>query len=130
MSPYSILRVNTDMSPQRLQLRRAKGWRLQNASRALSEHCSDGLPARSVARPHPWSNPYVIGHDGDRRQCLARYEQFLLPYTHDCGSLDDYYVSTAVIKAVKDELGGYNLACWCAVGLDCHADFLLAIAND
>lgn len=39
--------------PQRLQLSRRKGFRLQTASRALN-----GLPAVNVARPSKWGNPY------------------------------------------------------------------------
>ena len=35
--------------PDRIQLRRTAGWRLPPG-------------ARSVARPHPWSNPFRIGY--------------------------------------------------------------------
>lgn len=40
--------------PVRLQLSRAKGFNLQAQSRGLN-----GLPARSVARPGPFGNPFV-----------------------------------------------------------------------
>jgi hypothetical protein len=39
--------------PVRLRLSRAKGFDLQATSRALN-----GLPAKSVARPGPWGNPF------------------------------------------------------------------------
>jgi hypothetical protein len=34
-----------------------------------------------------------------------------------------------LIEAARRELAGKNLACWCRVGLSCHADVLLEIAN-
>jgi hypothetical protein len=30
---------------------------------------------------------------------------------------------------LRSELGGRNLACWCAPNGPCHADLLLALAN-
>lgn len=33
------------------------------------------------------------------------------------------------INAIKAELCGKDLACWCALDKPCHADVLLAIAN-
>jgi hypothetical protein len=32
--------------------------------------------------------------------------------------------------ATQRELGGKNLACWCAEGAACHADVLLDLANE
>jgi len=32
-------------------------------------------------------------------------------------------------KAIRAELRGKNLACWCPIGEPCHADVLLEIAN-
>lgn len=44
------------VQPVRLQLRRAKGFNLQRLSLE-----TNGLPAKSVARPHKWGNPFVVG---------------------------------------------------------------------
>ena len=35
----------------------------------------------------------------------------------------------ASIHAIRTELRGKNLACWCPLGGPCHADVLLALAN-
>ena len=32
-------------------------------------------------------------------------------------------------EAIRQELAGKNLACWCPIGSPCHADVLLEIAN-
>src|SRR3990167_632731 len=43
-------------TPQRIQLRRTKGFRLQAASQA-----ANGLPCINVARPGPHGNPFKVG---------------------------------------------------------------------
>lgn len=94
----------------------------------------------SVARPHKWGNPYVIGQVMQDR----RYR-----YINGCGESfelrDGIWIpdaETAVrafrhwlrlnpakIKELRDELAGKNLACWCKPGTPCHADVLLDLAN-
>ncbi len=91
--------------PARVQLRRTRGWRKPRA-------------AVVVARPSRWGNPFRLGVDGDRDECVARYRQALLggqlPFS---------------IADVRHELAGRDLACWCPHHLACHADVLLDIAN-
>ena len=88
--------------PERIQLRRTKGWRKP-----------DG--AVVVARPSRWGNPFRVGVDGDRAQCVAAYrgalEQGELPFT---------------VADIRRELAGHDLACWCPLDEPCHADVLLA----
>lgn len=111
--------------PVRLRLSRAKGFRLQAASRALN-----GLPAVSVARPGRWGNPYKAGPEINTGGCRipeitperavalfrARWEQALRTWPS---------ARTAI-----EELRGKNLACWCRPDQPCHADVLLELAND
>lgn len=41
-----------------------------------------------------------------------------------------YLDATPELKAAaRDELRGKDLVCWCAPDLPCHADVLLAVAN-
>jgi len=90
--------------PERIQLRRTKGWR--------KPAC-----AIVVARPSRWGNPFRVGVDGDRAQCVAAYRRALergeLRFTAD---------------DVRLELAGHDLACWCPLGEPCHADVLLEVA--
>lgn len=71
-----------------------------------------------VARPTRWGNPFVIGRDGSREETVARYRAAL-----ERGEL------AVSVAAVRAELAGRDLACWCALDVACHADVLLDIAN-
>ncbi|WP_101925582.1 MULTISPECIES: DUF4326 domain-containing protein [Luteimonas] len=96
-------------APVRLQLSRRRGFDLQAHSRARN-----GLEARVVARPSRWGNPFRIGIDGDRAECVVRFARQL---DADPAALD------------LAPLRGCNLACWCSLDGPCHADVLLARAN-
>ncbi len=116
--------------PQRMQLSRRRGFDLQAASRALN-----GLPAKRITRPGPWGNPFTIvdtaakyGLDDDAAQAKA---------VELCGLWLNGELDPALSpgpppsrEAIRSELGGHNLACWCRPGTPCHADVLIALAND
>lgn len=70
-----------------------------------------------VGRPTKWGNPYTIGKDGDRATVIKRYADRL-------DAFDPALHAEWVLP-----LRGRDLVCWCAP-LACHADILLAIAND
>ena len=105
--------------PRRVQLRRTKGWRMPPNT-------------LKVDRTTPWGNPFVVGRDGDRAECVARFARLL---AGDCGSEADERAWLARALAHRGELRGKNLACWCArprVGEPdiCHAAALLRFADD
>ncbi len=94
--------------PRRIQLSRKKGWR---------------KPAGAVvvARPTKWGNPYQAGKDGDgdRAYLVRLYREYLArPEQAD------------LVSAIKAELSGKDLCCWCPLDNPCHADVLLEIANE
>lgn len=91
--------------PQRLQLFRSKGFRLQEASLLRN-----GLPAVNVARPSRWGNPFTVENTG-RVPAVLRFACEVPPL------LD------------LTPLRGKNLACWCRADQECHADVLLELAN-
>jgi Domain of unknown function (DUF4326) len=110
--------------PDRIQLKRTKGWRLPAG-------------AVNVARPTVWGNPWREGTTGwsilpggviDRSgKTLTRQD-----------AVDSYRNSVMAdperVEQVRRELGGKDLACWCklpAAGEPdiCHAAVLLALAN-
>lgn len=118
------------VKPQRIQRRRAKGWRMP-----------DG--AVYVGRPGGWGNPFRMGEcykrvlvgdvetysvqigrnvDGyerivTRQQAVEWYRWYLS--LHDASWLANH------LKPLR----GKNLACWCPLDQPCHADVLLEIAN-
>jgi hypothetical protein len=90
--------------PRRVQLSRKKGWKMPENT-------------VSAARPGKWGNPFVVGDTPWGREpftpetAVQAFREWVEPY------------------AVRAELRGKNLACWCALNAPCHADVLLEIAN-
>ena len=116
--------------PQRLHLSRKKGFNLQEASRELN-----GLPAKIVARPGKWGNPFVIAEIAKRykldpAEAQARAVDLCTQWL--IGALRTSPLSPGPapsLDLIRSELAGYNLACWCKPGTPCHADVLIEIAN-
>jgi hypothetical protein len=98
-------------TPQRIQLKRTKGWR---------------MPPNTVKvdRSTKWGNPYKIG-----MQCLNPITG--ITSTIDAAKAVDLFRSFATPSAdiYQHHLRGKNLACWCKPGEPCHADVLLELAN-
>lgn len=104
------------MKPKRIQLSRKNGWR---------------MPPNTVvvSRPSKWGNPWKVGNWSSTLQrnmsptdACRRFETELL---HQVGGHFQWMRENA-----PNELRGKNLACWCKLGTPCHADILLAMAND
>lgn len=118
-----ILRPCFVRAPKRIQLHRTKGWR---------------KPAGTVKvdRSTKWGNPYVIGEPMDL--VCARRWGFNLKHTEfqpcDRETAVEAFRSLlafdgAAIDMIRRELAGKDLACWCPLTAECHADVLLEIAN-
>lgn len=136
-------------APQRVQLRRTKGWR---------------MPANtvSVARPGKFGNPYRVEHDplwyGGRIGFDGKPIVMNGPWMCVMPSSRHYSASSAgfwfqakseakakaielfrfraehlitgqALRADLIDLRGKNLACWCPLHSPCHADVLLDLAN-
>ena len=113
------------MNPQRIQLSRAKGFSLQQASKDLN-----GLCAVNVSRPGPWGNPFIVGQDGTRAECVRLFKLLLGGYialtTKATPAAQIDFLDHA--KANWGSLKGKNLACWCPASSECHATVLLEVA--
>jgi hypothetical protein len=70
-----------------------------------------------VTRPTKWGNPHPLPLG--RATAVRRYREDLL-----AGRL------AITVKDVKRELAGRDLACYCPLDQPCHADVLLAVANE
>ena len=68
-----------------------------------------------IGRPSKWGNPYVIGPRHTREEVIEKFEKYLAR-------------SPQLMAAVKEELKGKDLVCFCAP-LACHGDILLKLAN-
>lgn len=109
--------------PERIQLRRTKGWR---------------MPPNTVkvARPGNWGNPFRVGDpvgDGFHVDYYLTPEQAVREYRLWLrGHLTVFPVyrrRAPTIEEICRDLRGKNLACFYAPGQPCHADVLLEIAN-
>lgn len=98
-------------APVRIQLRRTKGFRLQEASIALN-----GLPAMKVDRTTRFGNGFIMAHEGTRHLAIASFREQAEAQWAAC---PEFYLP----------LRGHNLACWCGLDKDCHGDILLEIVN-
>lgn len=104
--------------PSRVQLRRAKGWK---------------MPPNTVKvdRSTKLGNPFVIGVSGDAASCVSWHAAVL-----SGGIVIDLKTPEAVqrqyradVLAAREEMRGKNLACWCRLDRPCHADNLLIFFN-
>jgi hypothetical protein len=111
--------------PKRIQLSRAKGWRLP-------------ANAAKVDRTTHFGNPYVIGERMDMKM-VRRWGWHISPEGQRivCKDASDavrrfehaLQWDEAIHDYVREELCGKDLACWCALDQPCHVTVLLRIAN-
>lgn len=119
--------------PERIQLRRTKGWR---------------MPPNTVKvdRTSRFGNPYLVerqagklwdAESGIWRGKLHSVRLLGGPYWYRCNLTREeaialackMFASETAPKLDLTDLRGKNLACWCPPGSPCHADVLLELAN-
>jgi hypothetical protein len=116
--------------PERIQISRAKGWR---------------MPPNTVKvdRTTIWGNPAIVGVHGSRAECVKWFAAFMLhgalvislPKDADGEYLADKLVRyRAKARRNLRTLRGKNLACWCSLPKAgepdlCHAAVLLELAH-
>lgn len=92
-----------------------------------------------VGRPTAWGNPWrIVGARGrwfvidDNEQVCAG--PFRAKRDAAAEAVDRYRKRMAHNECRRDaaraKLAGRDLACWCPLDMPCHADVLLAVAND
>lgn len=127
--------------PERVQLSRAKGWRMPpntvkvDRSTPLGNPWAPGSPGTVRIRTlrGTWDVvrlPMALTLDG----CVDRYRRWMRgEFTAPDGAIRmDHPLYDAVICDVPPavaHLRGLNVACWCKLGDPCHADVLLELAN-
>lgn len=98
--------MTTAPTPKRLQQKRTKGWRKPKGTIC-------------VGRGTRWGNPFRGSGDNPDRAMLARlYDEYL-----------QRPEQAELVKAIKSELRGKDLCCWCPIDQPCHADVLIRLAN-
>ena len=79
--------------------------------------------AISVGRPSVLGNPFRIGPDGDREECIAKFAAWLDAQLADPGSAAARKM--AALRKLLARHGHLTLFCWCAP-LPCHAEVIRA----
>lgn len=111
------------MSPQRIQMRRTKGWRKPEG-------------AVYVGRPSKWGNPFVVHPGGwggcDRHDfnCVMSSWDAVTKYRHSILWPIGGQPRVPTPDYIRQQLRGRDLACWCPLDQPCHADVLLELANE
>lgn len=115
-----------DVQAARIQRKRTAGWRAPAGAVYVGRGTRWGNPARVVFRKD--TGGWHVEHDHGagvgtwptaaeaRRFAVAVYEHHLDTHPY-------------LAKAVREELAGRDLLCWCPIDQPCHADVLLDLAN-
>ena len=70
-----------------------------------------------VGRPSKFGNNFIIGTHGNREECIKLYAEWI-------------QTQPELIEAIKTELKGKRLGCWCFPKYRCHAEILAWIADE
>ena len=120
--------------PERIQMSRQHPWRAEYPEAVI------------IARPSRWGNPFAVRasksdpeHERDVRRIMQEQYRIWLDggepsvpaAAADLLSLDAAAAHSAPpsVHEIREELAGHDLACWCPLGMPCHGDVLLEIAN-
>ena len=119
------------MTPQRIQRRRTKGWRMPEG-------------AVYVGRGTQWGNPFGVGGYVTPGNALWPYilrtfdvENRRMPWKRIAIQSRDiaaeaygwWFLEQPGLMLHVHELTGKDLCCWCPLNEPCHANFLLEMAN-
>ena len=105
-------------TPQRIQLSRARGFRLPPNTVVVARPSMFGNHYR-VADVHKLFAGLPNARKLAQQACVDAYRDWL----------DGSPAGDELKVLIRQKLRGKNLACWCAAGSPCHADVLLKIAN-
>ncbi len=69
-----------------------------------------------IGRGTIWGNPFVIGRDGNRKEVIEKYKEWITNQSE-------------LMERVKVELKDKILGCYCDVNIGCHGSVLIDIVN-
>ena len=131
--------------PQRIQRKRTKGWRMPAGAISVGRPSAFGNPAMIEVVPSDRERFTVYAGDvgpiigsfltrSEAHQRAVRWFRWWIQHT-DGTIWSSHNLSHAYADAHRQlterlpELAGHDLACWCPLELECHADVLLELAN-
>lgn len=119
--------------PQRIQLRRTKGWRMPANTVKVDRTTIYGNPFRIGDDPSKHKLWWRVSEDARNRFTADRWPWVI----HTAEEAVDLFRGLAnsdhnretLAAIARHDLEGRNLACWCPIDQPCHADVLLELAN-
>lgn len=131
--------------PERIQLRRTKGWRKPEGVIVVSRPGKWGNPIRITKERGRFCPMYRVhgsplDHHGGPSYCDMGTARHFAAWAFECDLLNGRYPDYPSIEEIRRELRGHDLACWCPprgvsrngslLEINCHGDVLLEIANN
>lgn len=109
--------------PQRIQRRRARGWRIPDGAVIVDRTSRFGNPFRIA-------DAVEANYEHPARACVSHFTAWLEGHS---AYQDTYTVGARTfdrrwMRAHLADLAGRDLACTCPPGAPCHADVLLKLA--
>jgi hypothetical protein len=77
-------------------------------------HCKRERYDVYIGRPSTWGNPFAIGRDGNRKEVIEKYRQWIS-------------TQPTLLQALPS-LKGKILGCWCAPRT-CHGEVLIDLVS-
>jgi hypothetical protein len=116
---------------QRIQRRRAKGWRRPDNAVIVDRSSRWGNPFTEADFPSVLATDGIAWGQQWREWAVGQYEDWLKGAGGDLlvvpGRTPRYFVRSWMLGNIRD-LAGKDLACWCPLDQPCHADILLRLA--
>lgn len=120
----TFLATRIKTTPERIQRKRIKDWRSDGA-KYVGRGSRWGNPSRVLKADGGWAvshdNGGTVGTSADKaevhRFAVDAYRAHLKAHAW-------------LVREARGQLAGRDLMCWCAPELACHADVLLAVANE
>ena len=81
-------------------------------------HCKKHPHDVYIGRPSKWGNPFQVGVDGTRLECIEKYRDYLWE------QIKNNQISLEELSALHNK----TLGCWCSPK-PCHGDELLKAAQ-
>lgn len=134
-----------ERTPQRVQRRRVKGWRMPVGAIYVGRPTKWGNPIRITPErgERPWQplmyrvHGSPMDHHGGPAYCDLDTARHFAAWNFECDLLNGRLPKYPSIEVIRAELSGHDLVCWCpprrvhrngSLGhINCHADVLLEL---
>ena len=104
------------MSPVRVQRKRVKGWRAPEG-------------AVYVGRGTRWGNPWRVSEYVTANVAVEGFRRAIERGGYQTDPDDREWHLMPTLEAIRGDLAGKDLLCWCPLDKPCHGDVLLELAN-